>query len=110
MAGKSLDDLAIEINTAGIEWADLDGAASLLEETRRTLLAQLQIGAGDLSMAAREMYALANQDYRDHVAKMVEARRMANRALVRYKAMQVLADMRRTQESTRRAELKALGG
>jgi hypothetical protein len=35
---------------------------------------------------------------------MVTARKEANRARVKYDSMRVLAEMRRTQESTRRAE------
>jgi hypothetical protein len=93
-----------EIVTAGEEWSDKDAAANLLEETRKTILAELVNGTGAGSMAARESAALADPAYKLHITKMVSARKEANRAKVKYDAVRVLAEMRRTQESTRRAE------
>lgn len=89
---------------AGEEWSDKDAAASLLEETRKTILAELVNAAEGSSMAAKEHQALADPAYRLHLTQMVSARKEANRAKVKYDAVRVLAEMRRTQESTRRAE------
>lgn len=107
----NVDELATAIKEAGDAWSDQDAAATLLEETRRPLLANLQLTAGDnLSMAAKEMWGLADPSYRSHIERMVEARRLANRAKVRWQSLQVLADLRRTAEASKRAELRALGG
>lgn len=89
---------------AGDEWVDKESAAELLEETKKTILARLAIKADATSVAAKEQEALANPAYELHITKMVSAREEANRAKVRYDAVKVLAEMRRTQESTRRAE------
>lgn len=92
---------------AGEAWADKEAAAELLEETRKTVLAELVNGLpANLSMAAREMTALADAAYRLHVTQMVAARKEANKARMRYDAVKVLAEMRRSQESTRRAEMR----
>lgn len=98
------DRIYHEIVTAGEDWSDKDAAANLLEETRKTVLAELVNQAEGGSIAARESQALADPAFKLHVTKMVAARKEANRAKVRYDAVRVLAEMRRTQESTRRAE------
>jgi hypothetical protein len=92
--------------TAGETWADAQAAADLLEETKKSVLAKLKIECSMSSTdAGREMYALADQEYRKHVEGMVNARRAANKARVRYDSAKVLAELRRSEESTRRAEM-----
>ena len=88
---------------AGEEWTDKEAAAELLEETRKTVLAELMAKAGG-STAERERVALADPAFKLHVTNMVAARKEANRARVRYDSAKVLAELRRTQESTRRIE------
>ncbi len=88
---------------AGEEWSDRNAAAEILEETKKTLLAEIMSGFTG-STAERERNALADVSYKLHLKNMVAARREANRARVRYDSVRVLAEMRRTQESTRRAE------
>lgn len=92
-----------QIVTAGEEWADKDAAADMLSETKKTVLAEI-MNALQGSAAERERIALADPIFGLHLKNMVAARKEANRARVRYDAVRVLAEMRRTQESTRRAE------
>lgn len=93
---------------AGNDWADKDAAASLLEETKKTVLAKLKIEADAPSDAARETLALCHPDYETHVTSMVEARKQANKAKVRYDSAKTLAELRRSEEATRRAEASIL--
>jgi hypothetical protein len=88
---------------AGEEWADKEAGAAVLEETKKTVLAELKNGFSG-SDAERERNALAEPVYKHHITTMVAARKEANRAKVRYDSAKVLAEMRRTQESTRRME------
>lgn len=90
---------------AGEDWADADAAASLLEETRKSVLARLMNEATATTVAAKEMFALADEEYRAHIDGMVTARKAANKARVRYDSAKVLAELRRSEESTRRAEM-----
>lgn len=90
---------------SGDDWSDKDAAASLLEETKKTLLAKLKNEADGKSDASKETLALCHPDYAEHIGLMVEARRVANKARVRYDANKTLAEMRRSEESTRRAEM-----
>lgn len=90
---------------AGEQWADAEAAASLLEETRKTVLAKLMNEAPNTSIAGKEMLALGSEEYRKFVAGMVNARAAANKARVRYDSAKILAELRRSQESTKRAEM-----
>lgn len=93
------------ITKAGEDWADKQAAADLLEETRKSVLAKLMIEADSTTQAGREMHALAEPKYREFVEGMVSARKAANKARVRYDSAKVLAELRRSEESTRRAEM-----
>jgi hypothetical protein len=89
----------------GEDWADKDAAASILEETKKSVLARLKNQSGAKSDAAREAEALCHADYLQHLEVMVEARKAAIKARVRYDSAKTLAEMRRSEESTRRAEM-----
>lgn len=90
---------------AGDDWADKEAAASILEETKKSVLAKLKNASGSKSDAAAETVALAHDDYLAHLEIMVEARKAATKARVRYDSAKVLAEMRRSEESTKRAEM-----
>lgn len=92
------------LESAGDDWVDKNAAAEILEETKKTVLAQLMGSELAGTNAERERKALGDPAYRLHLTNMVTARKEANRARVRYDSVRVLAEMRRTQESTRRAE------
>lgn len=89
---------------AGEDWADKEAAAEILEENKKTVLAELKRGYQG-SDAERERNALADAAYKLHLTNMNAARKEANRARVRYDSARVLAELRRTQESTRRMEV-----
>lgn len=100
------DRIYDEISKAGEAWADAEAAADLLEETKKSVLAKLMIECNQSNTSAgREMYALADPEFRKHIEGMVAARRAANKARVRYDSAKVLAELRRSEESTRRAEM-----
>ena len=90
---------------AGNDWADKKAAAELLEETKRSVLSKAKMELGkDKSDAAAETLALCSQEYREHVRSMVEARRLADRAKVLYDNLNVLMELRRSEQATRRVE------
>lgn len=92
---------------AGENWADLDAAASALEETAKSVLGKLVLEHMQSGMPAgkAEHAARASEEYQEHVASMVEARRKANRARVRWIVGQSHVELMRSMESTRRAEM-----
>lgn len=95
---------------SGAAWADAEAGAALLEETRRSLVAELKLMTDEKSDAARETAALAAPAYRQHVELMVAARRTANHSKVKYDAVKVLAEARRTEAANRRAEIAFVQG
>lgn len=99
------DSIYESLVRAGEDWADKEAAAALLEETLKTVKAKLMNECQAASIAAKEMLALADDEYKAFVTGMVQARKAANKAKVKYDSAKVLAELRRSQESTRRAEL-----
>lgn len=93
-----------ELERAGLYWSDADAAASMYEESKKSVLAELMLDY-EGTKVDREMRALSCLVFKEHIEKMVAARKEANRARVKYEALKVLADMRRSQEATRRAEV-----
>lgn len=99
-----VDRIYAKLLEAGNEWADKQSAADLLEETRKIVLAERILAADAKSHAQAETMALTSPQYKEHVVAMNAARRAANRARVNYDAVKTLTELRRSQESTRRAE------
>jgi hypothetical protein len=100
-----IDGIFRKLETAGEDYADKESAASLLEETKKTLLAQLKTMSKASSDAAKETEAMASAGYKEHITNMVEARRQANRAKVRYEAMRVWVELKRTEAANERAAM-----
>ena len=98
------ENIAAELSKRGLEWADRESAAALLEETRKTVLSECQSDWPEDSNAASEAKALRDPRYKEHLKNMVEARRLANRARVNYDVIRAYEGLFRTQEATRRAE------
>ncbi len=99
------DEIYREIVKAAEEWAKADEAARSLKEMDKIVLAEITNQAVGDSYADRKAKALASPEYKLHKTKMISAKTVANVALAKYKAAQALADLRRSQESTRRAEM-----
>lgn len=96
--------------SAGDDWADKNAAAHSMEEMKKTVLAQqslVYIKEG-LSVSKSEVMALCSDEYINHIRDMVEARKLANKARVKLDLLKVLAEMRRTLEVTRRAEIQLM--
>jgi|SRR5689334_5594552 len=90
---------------AAKEWAEADETWRSLKEMDRLILAEITNQAEGESYAERKSKALASPEYKLHKTKMITAKTEANIKLAMYKAAQSLAELRRSQESTRRAEM-----
>lgn len=98
--------LAQGIVTRGELWADTNGAASLLEETRGTLLAKLLREHFDQPAWKAEALAKSDPRYEEHIKAMVDARRLADLARVKFDGAKAMGEFVRSAESTRRAEMQ----
>lgn len=67
---------------AASKWAELEGAATMLEETKSAVLAQYMSRCGDVAVSKAEMQVKASPQWEDHVKKIVKARTAANQAKV----------------------------
>ena len=97
-----------EVVTAGIDFADKKAAYELLSDLTKTVLADLVTDflSSCSSKGEAESRGLASKAYKDHLASLSAARRAWLLAEVRYKSFQMLGELRRSEESTRRAEMQ----
>jgi len=99
------DNVYERLSKLGEEWAAANEQAELLEELRKTVIAQLGTEI-DGSQAAKEQYALRNDKYDKHIRGMVAARKDANVKRVRYDSARVSVDVWRTRAASERVALK----
>lgn len=103
----SADKIYALIQAAGEDWADKKAAFTALDDLTKTCLADIK---GDFlssckSRAEAEDMAYASRKFKEHLACVAAARRAWLLAEVKYKNLQLLAELRRSEESTRRAEM-----
>ena len=106
MTDISIDQIAAELSKRGNDYADKEAAATLLEETKHTILAECMADWPEDSNAGAETKARRDIRYKQHLTNMVEARRQANKAKVNYETMKAYEGLYRTRESSRRAEMQ----
>lgn len=105
----SLDATEIfrQVTEAGEAWADKKAAYEMLDDMTATIRADATTDFYVTCKSKDEAKerALASKPYRDHLASVAAARRAWLLAEVKYKGVQLLAELRRSEESTRRAEM-----
>ncbi len=101
------EKIAIELAQRGEDWADTDSAYRALDETTKTVLAEVTLDYLETakSVAESETRARASQKYREHLACLSAARREANRARVKLDTYKAYVELLRTQSANRRAEM-----
>lgn len=71
-----------DFRLAAEQWVDLEYAASLLEETKSSVMAQRQAALGDIPVNRAEQIVKASPEWKAYVEGIVGARREANKAKV----------------------------
>lgn len=100
------NELFHKLNEAGSEWADLEAAYQMLEDSRNAVLSRLMLDSDASSVAAREVEAKGSDAYQQHVKATSEAKAKALKARVKYDAMRVWIDLKRTEAANERALAK----
>ncbi len=95
-----------EYRLAGVDWADKEAAAQLLEDTKSALLAQWETELGDIPKNRAEQTVKSSQRWMDQIEKIVEARRLANIAKVNLDVVRMRAWEHSNKEATQRAEMR----
>ena len=102
------DEIYAKVIESGTVWADCKAAYELLDDMSKTILADITSNfmppvSGTKSEA--EMRALASADYKNHLASKGAARKLWLHAQVAYDGVKMLAELRRSEESTNRAQM-----
>lgn len=90
---------------AGQRWSERKYAADLLEDGKKTLVAQLMCSY-DGSIAARKMQAEASAEYKEHEEAYHLARKRANKARVSYDSIASYIDSMKEQARRHREEMR----
>jgi len=88
------------------KWVDADAAASMLEETKSSFLAQMMAEQGDMPVSRAEMNVKASLAWKDYIKSMVEARQKAALLKVQLEYIKMRFSESQSHEATRRAEMK----
>jgi hypothetical protein len=74
---------------AGEAWVAADAKARLLEESKTTVLAQMQVKLGDMPVTRAEQIVKASPEWESHIHKMVQAKTEANLAKINLEVMRM---------------------
>lgn len=86
------------------DWVEADAAASILEETKSAVLSQMMVKLGDMPVSKAEMQVKASGEWKDHLEKMVSARKAANFLKVKLEWIRMRHSEQQSKEATERAE------
>jgi putative sterol carrier protein len=91
----------------GTQWAEADAAHGLLEDTKKTLLAQItnEFLEQGRNKTTAETMAMASKEYAKHIKQLGQARRDKNLSLVKYNSYKKWLDLIQTKEANLRAEM-----
>src|SRR5215831_4183531 len=92
-----------ELTQAGETWADCKAAYEALDDVTKTVLSDITLDhlPNCASKAEAETRALASDGFKNHLAAKSAARRAWLFAEVKWKNCNTLAELRRSEESTR---------
>ena len=89
---------------AAKKWSDLQDAADILRETKNDVLAEITSKQEGKSHAEKERAARVSDDWKEHVAKMLEAESKARHAKLAMKYYDMKFNAERTANANARAE------
>lgn len=108
MSDLDPDKIRERLISVGDEWADTKAAYDALDDITKTMLADVTLNylPTCASKAEAEARALADRVYKEHLASKAAARKEWLKAEVRWKTGMLWAELRRSKESTLRAEMR----
>ena len=104
-----VDKIYQEVSQAGEDWADKKSAYEALDDNTKSVLSEIATDFMDgakTSKSEAELRAQSSKAYREHLYEKQKARRAWLVAQVKYDSLKMLAELRRSQESTKRAEMQ----
>ena len=102
------DRIRQRLAEVGEQWADGKAAFEALDDLTKTILAEVMSNhlPNCATKAEAEMRALMDSTYKQHLADKAAARKAWLRAEVTWKTGSMWVELRRSQESTRREEMR----
>lgn len=103
------DRIRERLKEVGDDWADKKAAYQALDDLTKTVLAEVTsnyLPPVCTSKAEAELRGLMDKAYKEHLAAKASARREWLRAEVTWDTGKMWADLRRSQESTKREEMR----
>jgi hypothetical protein len=95
-----------EYRLQGREWAELEAAASLLEDSKSAVMAQKQTVYGDIPVNRAEQMVKASPEWASHIEKIILARKEANIAKIELEYIRMKAHEEQSMEANKRAEMR----
>lgn len=99
-----------QYRVAALAWVEADSAASLMEETKSTVFAQMVvklIEAGPkMAVNRAELIAKASDEWSEFINTMVQLRAAANRLRIPMDVLRMQAMEQQSQEATKRTEMR----
>ena len=95
-----------QFRVVALQWADLEKAASLLEETKTLVLSQRIKMLGEMPHNRAEAEVKASPEWFDHVTKMVEARSAANVKKMQLEYLRMKFQEWSSENANKRAEMR----
>lgn len=95
-----------QFRIVALQWADLDKAATLLEETKTLVLSHKIKALGDMPHNRAEAEVKASPEWLDYVTKMVEARGAANIKKMQLEYLRMKFSEWQSENANRRAEMR----
>ncbi len=102
------EPLSEQCRIGGEEWAVLDAAATLLEDTKSAFLSQRMQFYLEQGFAVNkaEQAVKASDEWTEYIQKTVAARKAANLAKVQYEYLKMRYHEEQSYNATRRAEMR----
>jgi len=97
------------VREAGENWADLESAAELLENSKSSILSEWMVELGaDMAISRAEATIKAQPRWKELLQQITEARRLANRARISYEYEKMRFSEWNNSEANRRMEAKLI--
>lgn len=88
------------------QWVDADAAATLLEDTKSAVLAERMQDHAGLAINRAEQLVKSSPEWRDHLEKIIAARKQANRFKVQMEYLRMKFSEWQSHEATKRTEAR----
>lgn len=103
---NSNQPISEQYRLAALKWADLDGAARMLEEGKTTILAQWKTELGDIADNKAEKEVKSSERWADYIKKMVRTKTEANKARIEVEYLKMRHSEWQSEAANMRVERK----